>query len=310
MPPAMNNTYICFGELLWDLLPAGPHPGGAPFNVAVHLSQLRGHASLISAVGRDTLGDDILAIAGQRSVDTRFVARRDNGLPTGTVNVTVDAAGQATYDIVRPVAWDEISVTDAAMAAVAGAGAFVFGSLAARSPHNLAQLKRLLGVAGPMKLFDVNLRPPFADLSTVLTLAERADVVKLNHEEAAKISAVLRGADTLPTASVDPGDVQHACEIIADETGVDCVCVTMAAAGAVMWHHGTFAHRPAPAIVVKDTVGAGDAFMAGLTIGLVHGMPPAIILETAVRLGAYVASQHGATPRLSDPLVDEMTAAI
>src|ERR1700748_474159 len=142
----MNTHFYAFGEILWDCLPSGRHAGGAPFNVAAHLAQLGVSVSLLSSVGQDPLGDEILDVAKNKGVNVQFVDRARIGLPTGTVIATIDALGNATYELVQPVAWDEIVVSTAALEAVAKAGAFVFGSLASRSPYNLEQLDRLLNV--------------------------------------------------------------------------------------------------------------------------------------------------------------------
>src|SRR4030095_1713575 len=106
----MNTEFHSFGEILWDCLPSGRHAGGAPFNVAAHLVQLGAPASLISAIGQDQLGDEILKVAQDKGVNTQFVTRARIGLPTGTVLVTVDAKGDATYEIVQPAALDEVRV--------------------------------------------------------------------------------------------------------------------------------------------------------------------------------------------------------
>lgn len=143
--------------------------------------QLGASASLISAIGQDPLGDEILKVAEDKGVNTQFVTRARIGLPTGTVLVTVDANGNATYELVQPVAWNEIRVLPEALDAVAQALAFNFGSLAGRSPYNLDQLDRLQAIEGPMKYFDVNLRPPFADPELVVHIAKRADVIKLTN---------------------------------------------------------------------------------------------------------------------------------
>ena len=185
----MNTEFYTFGEILWDCLPSGRHAGGAPFNVAAHLVQLGASASLISAIGQDPLGDEILKVAEDKGVNTQFVTRARIGLPTGTVLVTVDANGNATYELVQPVAWDEIRVLPETLEAVAQARALIFGSLAGRSPYNLDQVNRLLTIDGPMKFFDVNLRPPFANPELVIDLAKRADVIKLNDEEVGKLAS-------------------------------------------------------------------------------------------------------------------------
>ncbi len=126
----MNTEFYTFGEILWDCLPSGKHAGGAPFNVAAHLAQLGVAVELISTVGQDGLGDEILQVARDKNVGTRFVTRARVGLPTGTVLVTLDEKNNATYELVRPVAWDEIRVPPDALGAVADARALVFGSLA------------------------------------------------------------------------------------------------------------------------------------------------------------------------------------
>src|ERR1700716_4474857 len=192
----MHTDFYAFGEILWDCLPSGRHAGGAPFNVTAHLVQIGVSASLISCVGRDPLGDEILKVARDKGVNTQFITRARIGLGTGTVLVTVDASGNATYELVQPAAWDEIRVSAEALEAVSKARALIYGSLAGRSPYNLEQLERLLAVQGPMKFFDVNLRPPFVDLKLMLDLAKRADVIKLNDGEAGRLAPWVQRGET------------------------------------------------------------------------------------------------------------------
>ena len=261
--------------------------------------------SLISAVGQDSLGDEILEVAKNKGVNVEFVGRARIGLPTGTVIATVDAMGNATYELVQPVAWDEIIVSAEALEAVAKADAFIFGSLATRSPYNLEQLDRLLSLKGPVKFFDVNLRPPFADPKRIVELAARADVIKLNHDEVDKIASWLRTGEATPNPPGNAEAVAEACAVLAKATNTPRICVTMAAAGAALWDQGNLVSAPAPKVVVKDTVGAGDAFMAGLMVGLTRGADAQTVLETACRLGAIVASHDGATPLLPQELIQE-----
>jgi fructokinase len=304
----MKTEFYAFGEILWDCLPSGRHAGGAPFNVAAHLAQLGVSVSLLSAVGQDSLGDEILEVAQNKGVDVQFVGRARIGLPTGTVIATVDAMGNATYELVQPVAWDEIIVSPEALEAVAKAGAFIFGSLATRSPHNLDQLDRLLTVKGPLKFFDVNLRPPFAHPKRIVELAARADVIKLNHDEVGQIASWLRTGEATPNPPGNAEAVAAACAALAKATNTPRICVTMAAAGAALWDQGNLVSAPAPKVVVKDTVGAGDSFMAGLMVGLTRGADPKTVLETACRLGAIVASHDGATPLLPQEIIQDFRA--
>jgi fructokinase len=304
----MNTEFYTFGEILWDCLPSGRHAGGAPFNVAAHIAQLGVSVSLVSAVGQDSLGDEILEIAKDKGVNVDFVVRVRIGLPTGTGFATVDALGNATYELVQPVAWDEIIVSDEALEAVAKASAFIFGSLASRSPYNLEQLDRLLAVTGPLKFFDVNLRPPFADPKLIVELAGRADVLKLNHDEVGQIASWLRTGEATPNPPANAAAVAEACATISEATDTPRICVTMGAEGAALWDRGNLVTATAPKVVVRDTVGAGDAFMAGLIVGLTRGADTQTVLGTACQLGAIVASHDGATPLLPPDLIREFRA--
>ena len=301
----MNTEFYTFGEILWDCLPSGRHAGGAPFNVASHLAQLGVSVCLLSAVGQDSLGDEILEVAQHKGVNVQFVGRARIGLPTGTVVATVDAMGNATYELVQPVAWDEIIVSAEAVEAVAKADALIFGSLASRSPYNLEQLDRLLALKGPLKFFDVNLRPPFTDPERIVELAAHADVIKLNHDEVGQIASWLRTGEATPNPPGNADAVAEACAALSEATKTPRICVTMGAAGAALWDRSTLVCVPAPKVVVKDTVGAGDAFMAGVMVGLTRGADTQTVLETACRLGAIVASHDGATPLLPEEMIQE-----
>jgi len=292
----MSTEFYAFGEILWDCLPSGRHAGGAPFNVSAHLAQIGVSASLISCVGRDPLGDEILQVAKDKGVNAEFISRARIGLGTGTVLVTVDANGNATYELVQPAAWDEITVPAEALAAVSKSRALIYGSLAGRSPYNLNQLAQLLELEGPLKFFDVNLRPPFADPPLVMELAKRAHVLKMNDGEVGQLAHWLRTGELVPDTPRSLDAIASACATIAEATCASHICVTMAEDGAAMWDRGELVTAPAPRIVVQDTVGAGDAFMAGLMVGLTRGNETKKVLENACRLGAFVASHHGATP--------------
>lgn len=303
----MNTGFYCFGEMLWDCLPSGRHAGGAPFNVAAHLAQLKAPVSLISAVGQDSLGDEILKLAENKGIDIRFVTRARADFATGTVLVTLDSNANATYEIVQPVAWDEIDLSPEAAEAITKGRALIFGSLAMRSYHNLTQLSRLLEIPGPLKFFDVNLRPPFIDPNLIIELARRVDVIKLNDDELGKLASWIKTGEMTPNTPQDVDTIAQSCATLAAATGgTGRICVTRGAAGAVLWDQGTVVSATAPRVVVKDTVGAGDAFMAGLVFGLTRGIDAQKVLEAACHLGAYVASQDGATPLLPQEITGEI----
>ena len=261
------------------------------------------------AIGQDPLGDEILKVAEDKGVNTRFVTRARIGLPTGTVLVTVDANGNATYELVQPVAWDEIRVLPETLEAVAQSRALIFGSLAGRSPYNLDQVNRLLTIDGPMKFFDVNLRPPFANPELVIDLAKRADVIKLNDEEVGKLASWLKTGEATLSTPRSPDALAEACAVLAKATNTSRICVTRAAEGAALWESGNLVCAPAPKVAIKDTVGAGDSFMAGLMIGLTRGINTQKVLENACRVGAFVASHDGATPVLPPEIIREFKSA-
>src|SRR6202023_3705800 len=156
-----------------------------------------------------------------------------------------------------------------------------------------------------LKFFDVSLRPPSADPKRIVELAARADVIKLNHDEVGQIASWLRTGEATPNPPGNAEAVTEACAVLAEATKTPRICVTMAAAGAALWDRGNLVSAPAAKVVVQDTVGAGDAFMAGLMVGLTRGADTQIVLETACRLGAIVASHDGATPLLPQEMIQE-----
>jgi len=281
-------TVACFGEILWDFLPKGAFPGGAPFNVAFHLHRLGLHAHLVSAIGQDPLGDDLLRRLGGWGIGTEGVNRHSDR-PTGYVRATLDAGGNASYEIATGVAWDQIMPDEQSLRVVHGARALVFGSLAQRSPANRHALERLLAVlpANALRVLDVNLRAPHEDLELVRSLARRCTLLKLNSGEAARLSGGAPG----------PGREEAHARALSDTCGCAMVCVTAGERGAGILAEGEWHWTAARPLTVRDTVGAGDAFTAGLLAGLLlHQEAPPAALARACRMGEFVAARDGATP--------------
>lgn len=287
----------CFGEMLWDVLPTGKQPGGAPLNVAVHLHRLGRAAQLISRVGHDDLGTELLAFAEAQGLSTRHVQRGHTHL-TGVVKANVSDRHEVSYKIVHPVAWDYIRYDDELGELVAGSEAFVFGSLAARSPASREALYRLL-LRASLKVFDANLRAPHYSRSVVTYLLQQADVLKLNHHELAEIMNWFGAAP----------DEATALPWLAARFGLQAVCVTKGAEGAVLWT-GQRLHRCAGvAVTVQDTIGSGDAFLAALLDGRLAGRPPDEYLALACAAGALVAAHRGATPAITAADVAALAAS-
>jgi fructokinase len=284
-----SPSILCFGEVLWDFLPDGLFPGGAPLNVAYHLHRLGAEVHLLSGVGRDLLGDELLRRMRHWGLDTETIIRHQ-GLPTGYVTATLGDSGDATYEITPSVAWDQIMVTEDGLRAAVRARALVFGSLAQRSTFNRAALDRLLAVipADAWRVFDVNLRPPHDDLDVVNALASQATLLKLNAAEAARLHD---GGDE------SPGREEADARALAERTGCTTVCVTSGARGAGLLRAGHWHWEPGREIAVADTIGSGDSFLAALVAHLLNGrLSERESLARACRLGEWVAAQRGATP--------------
>ncbi len=280
---------LCFGEILWDFLPAGLFVGGAPFNVAYHLKHHGIEPLLVSAVGRDRLGEELLRRVRHGNMDTRFIAKHGD-LATGYVRATLGETGDARYEIISNIAWDRIPVNDDTVRAAQSAQALVFGSLAQRSSPNRAALDRLLQASAnhAWRVFDVNLRPPHDDLDRVRILAARSTLLKLNAEEAARLCG-----DSATTPDREEAHARH----LANTTGCPVVCITAGERGAGLMRNGTWLWEPGQPVAVVDTVGAGDAFLASLLTDLLAGrLNDVECLARACRTGEWVATQRGATP--------------
>lgn len=276
---------LCVGEVLWDSLPSGLNLGGAPFNVACHLQALGVPVGVVSRVGADAPGRDALREMARRGIGTELV-QVDAARPTGLVNVDVADPRNPTYEIVEPAAWDAIELTDALLRRAGDARYLVFGSLAQRHPITRATVARLLDTPAT-RVFDVNLRPPHVDAEIVRRCLQRADVVKLNHDELRQLAAWY-GL---------PAGAREAAGAMATAFGCRLVCVTRGPDGAALWHDGAWTEHPGFDVEVADTVGAGDAFLAAVLAGLLAGASDRALVERANLLGAYVATQVGAVPR-------------
>lgn len=275
------------GELLWDLLPDGPRLGGAPFNVVAHLGRFGCRAAYVTAVGRDELGRRATAEAARLGVATTLI--QVNELPTGVVRVRLDADGVAEYEIATPAAYQGVVATDRPDHALHDrVDLIVFGTLAQRYPGMRSATQRIIeGRSDALRLYDVNLRPGCWDPQLVERLLALASVVKLNADEQATLAVELG----LPTAPIE-----RFTRAARDRYDLRGVCVTRGPSGAALLLDDEYLEAPAPRVDVVDTVGAGDAFAAGLGYGLIQSWTVSEMLSVATRLGAFVASRPGAIP--------------
>lgn len=283
----MKTDIICFGEMLWDVLPTGKQPGGAPMNVAVHLKNLGANPQIISRIGNDELGQELLTFITEKGLSTALIQQGETHL-TGVVKANVTDKNEVTYKIVQPVAWDYIQHDETLDKAVEKADLFVYGSLAARSTATADTLFQLLRKAR-LKVFDVNLRAPHYDQITLEHLFNYADIVKMNAQELTLVSKWYQ---------LDSNE-EKAIAGLATRFGLQTICVTKGEHGAVLWTNEQFYRSGGFQVEVKDTIGSGDSFLAALLTYLLQGKPPQESLQFACATGSLVATYRGATPFIS-----------
>ena len=291
-------TIFCFGEVLWDVFPEGKKIGGAPLNVALRLLSYGYAPKIISAVGDDDEGHEIRAYFNKNGLSQEFL-QKDKTLPTGKVKVEIDPEGIASYDIITPVAWDNIEVNTSLEDALAQSDLFLFGSLAARSKASKNTLHTFLENA-KFKVFDVNLRPPFYSHSHLMDLMLAADFIKFNTEELTEVCNYLGGKDN---------DYEGQLKFISDTTHTDQICVTLGADGAILYLHGKVYKQKGYKVNVQDTVGAGDSFLATLLDGILQQEAPEKTLQKACAVGALVSSKAGANPSITEAEIRQLISS-
>lgn len=281
---------IGLGELLWDVFPDERRPGGAPANVAFHANQLGLRGVVCSRVGRDALGDELCEYLAQRGLDPGVI-QRDDDRPTGTVTVHTDGDGPA-YTIHERVAWDFLELSDGWRDALGRAAAVCFGSLAQRSPTSRATIADALQAAPQAwRIFDINLRPPFYDAEILDASLRSANVVKCNDQEVPELARLLQ---------IPSDDAATVARHLLAEYSIEIAVITRGGAGAWLLQEGETVDADPESVDVVDTVGAGDAFTAGLAYGLIRGWSLEATGRLANRVAGLVASRAGAMPALAD----------
>ncbi|MCW9707891.1 carbohydrate kinase family protein [Fodinibius salsisoli] len=283
-----ETRILCIGEILWDALPMGLFLGGAPLNVSCHLQQLGEDVKMISRIGNDRLGKEAMRRITHKQLATDLI-QWDQELETGFVEVQLDKKGHAEYQFMDPVAWDHIELTEQVEQEVEHAWALVFGSLALRHRKSRQTIKTLLRNDRILKVCDINLREPFYDRKSIEYALKATDILKVNETE---LGQLIDWFDL-------PQKEQLAIEKVAQIFKCETVTVTKGCKGASLYHQGQWAEHAGFQAEVKDTVGAGDAFLATLLKGLRMGKDVREVLILANASGASVASQFGATPKYS-----------
>ena len=287
-----NNVVVGMGEALWDVLPEGKKIGGAPANFAYHVSQFGLPSCVVSAVGSDALGDEIVE---------NFTSKGLNHLiervpyPTGTVQVEIDQAGVPQYEIKENVAWDNIPYTAPLEALAQRTKAVCFGSLAQRNVVSRNTVNRFLDAMpqtdDTLVVFDVNLRQGFYNKEILCNSMKRCNMLKINDEELVTVSRMFGY----------PGiDLQDKCWILLGKYNLKMLILTCGINGSYVFTPGNVSFQPTPKVEVADTVGAGDSFTAAFIASLLKGKSVAEAHSTAVRTSAFVCTRNGAMPVLPD----------
>lgn len=306
--PRTSPLILGFGEALFDVVDGNAILGGAPCNFAVHAQQLLsadagagspgGQALPVSRIGDDALGKRLRGEVAERGVAVDQI-QVDGSLPTGTVEVELNAQGHPSYDIRQGVAWDAIELTPALAALGPLATAICYGTLVQRTVASRTALRQLLEITPQaLRVCDLNLRAPHYTPETIEASIRLATVLKLNGDEL-EIIAGLFGLQVDGAAPCKPTALIEA--VAARFPHLATIAVTEGAAGARLWHSGQHAAAAPPtcaAVAGADSIGAGDSWCAALVVGLLRGLPPQNILHWANRVASFVASQRGATPIL------------
>jgi fructokinase len=297
-----TGEVLAIGELLWDVLSNGKLLGGAPANYCYRLRQLGVPARMVSRVGSDALGDELIAALNQKDFDLSLV-QRDSSLPTGTVDVTLTEDGNPHFVINKNVAYDQIEVTDDLMRAAKTARFICFGTLTQRSAKTRETLYKLLSESSnATKFLDINLRKDCYSEDTVNSSIKNCDILKLNSSEVVVVSDLLG----LATKNID-----NLVSVVMKDFGVSVVLVTLGDKGVVAADKsGEHISVPGIAVKVADTIGAGDAFSAGFTFRYLQGASLKECCKLGNMIGAMSAARSGGMPNIDAKEIQEFLAEL
>lgn len=286
----MNEIVVGMGEALWDVLPEGKKIGGAPANFAYHVSQFGLPSCVVSAIGDDALGKEIIENFTSKGLDQLI---EEVPYPTGTVQVEIDQTGIPLYDIKENVAWDNIPYTEHLDALAKRTKAVCFGSLAQRNVVSRNTINHFLDTMpkddDSLIVFDVNLRQGFYNKEILCKSMQNCNILKINDEELITVSRMFGY----------PGiDLQDKCWILRGKYNLKMLILTCGINGSYVFTPGNVSFQPTPKVEVADTVGAGDSFTAAFIASILKGKSVTEAHSIAVKTSAYVCTQKGAMPVL------------
>ena len=299
----MNNgkklKALAYGEVLWHVFVNKKKIGGAPLNVALRMKTLGCEVGMISCVGKDEDGEAIINHIKSLGLETDAIIKSED-FPTGLVNVTLNERGSASYEISYPSAWDKIILNNLAENLVSEADVLIYGSLVCRDAISRQSLEELLEM-NVYKVFDVNLRKPHYNYEILEQLMHSANFIKFNDEELLEIASAMNS----PFESLEEN-----MDFIAKKTKATAMCVTKGKHGALLLWEGQLYENGGYPVVVSDTVGAGDSFLAALISSLLTGKAPQESIDFACAIGALVAEAPGANPDISLSSIENLITKV
>ncbi|SEC19188.1 fructokinase [Tenacibaculum sp. MAR_2009_124] len=287
----MSNI-VCFGEVLWDVFPTYKRIGGAPLNVAIRLQSFNNEVTMVSSVGEDFEGNEIISFMKHEGLSLEYIQK--SKFATGKVEVSLDDKGSASYVIVEDSAWDFIKFEERMETVVKNSDVFIFGSLINRNRVSHETLLKLLDIA-PYKVLDVNLRSPYYDTLILKELLEQTNFLKINEEEYLELFQLL---------NIEITTIESDFKVLSRIYNLEAICMTKGEEGAVLYYKRNFYYSKTIKVEVVDTVGAGDSFVAALLDGLLKNKPPEQALRYACAIGALVASKPGANSKVSNEEIE------
>ena len=296
-------TIVAIGEVLWDVFPTGPRFGGAPANFACAVSGVARDSAtveMVSGVGKDALGAKAIESLRGQNVGTQFVSQLEQ--QTGQVLISLDEQGVATYEFAEDCAWDNMAWSNDLSTLAEAADVVCYGTLGQREEVSRATIQDFVRATKPafadcLRVFDVNLRPPFYSDAVIWESLKLANVLKLNDEELPLLADLLGVADVEACTSAELAEGGLLGKI-ANAAELDVVALTRGSNGAMIFKNGETSDFAGIETEVADTVGAGDAFTAAMVVGLLREEPIDVINRRACEVAAFVCSQPGATPKL------------
>ena len=289
----MQNLIVGLGEILWDMFPSGKVIGGAPANFAYHVRELGESSVVVSSVGNDELGREIISGLENNDMSTDFLYI-DKNHPTGVVFAEINKEGKPSYLIQERVAWDYIPTSKLLRELAFKSAAVCFGTAAQRSRLSRMTIQTFVGLMGQdsVRVLDINLRQNFYSQDVIETSLNLANVLKLNVDELSVVKKLFRLN----------GDEKNILNELSRKYSLNLIALTRGRKGSILFTEGKTYNHEGYRINLEDTVGAGDAFVAGLVTGMLRDYELDDLHNKANRVASYICSKHGATPSLTNEI--------